>query len=290
MNQPMLVIPNSESLFSRLRGQSLIVRCFREEEIQGISQAAQGNFHLKAVWLSKDAPLSSARLHESWADVPVAFEVTGVGDIQTVINMCPFLRGHNIRILIPGTSQENFVGLRILSSAGITPVVTLPSQGIDWEALNDLLHYDVYARVPHAPIEPFAYAVDRFRNRQALDLGPVYFDNPEAYLHVDEQGHVATSQKALESGTFLGHIDDGLDKICASEAYYAGLKGWRQHFLQDDGCAYCPGWRLCMGRCSDYLDQPPEQSPCQGFFESLFEAVEFAQNRQQENGPRLWQY
>jgi hypothetical protein len=195
------------------------------------------------------------------------------------------LRRLNLRVYLPLDHPSNYTGLRILSSLGVGTALCFDRRETDWEALADLATFALLGRAKHAPMEPFAFLVRHYHPEQRTDFSSVYFADPTRYLHVNAIGEVALSVAELEEGKLLAAHFQELGDLQENPAYLERLEAWQQHFLRERGCAYCQGWRICLGK---FGPQPGASPPCEGFFTDLMTMIEQVQ-RHSKNGGELWQ-
>jgi hypothetical protein len=70
----------------------------------------------------------------------------------------------------------------------------------------------------------------------------------------------------LENGNFidveLDKIKSGLDSV---EDYWRYLGRWKKHFLDQNSCSKCEGWRICLGKFAEVA----EEGSCRKFFTAL---------------------
>jgi hypothetical protein len=180
------------------------------------------------------------------------------------------LAGLDLRLFLPGTS-ENLLALRLAASLGVPGGVELV-EAVDWTALSDLATYALLGLVPHAPISPFAEIADRYVATGRTDFGHVYLDDPTRYLHLDAEGRVALGAADLAAGRFVAERPEDL-ALQDHPAYRERVEGWRTLFLEPDGCAWCPGFRICLGRLRGLGEG------CAAFCEDLMDVVERHQDR-----------
>ena len=103
---------------------------------------------------------------------------------------------------------------------------------------------------------------------------------------MDDAGRIALTVEDLYNQKFVsGEIED-LDPITASDEYQNRLEEWRRFFLQTDGCAYCEGWRICLGKFS--AEHCKNSDGCVGFFKEFLEAIEQYQSLKTQK-KQLWQ-
>ncbi|MFQ5504278.1 MAG: hypothetical protein ACE5F1_05690 [Planctomycetota bacterium] len=271
MSSRVLVCPPDDALLSRLSGHGLILRCEDPRSLADVvEQARRPEVELSCILLRSRAPLACLRLDPGWRLLPLAVHVPGAGSLREVLAMVPELRQFKLKLFLPAERQENLSAVRILASLGIDSGLTMPEAGADWESLADLMTYALLGMIPHAPIEPFAFIADHYAPNSTLDFGAVWFEDPSRYLHLDAEGRIALSAGECERGEFAGHVDR-LDELETSAAYQERSSATDRHFLSEEGCAYCPGWRVCLGK---FAGEANNGRRCAAFFEELMEVVE----------------
>lgn len=279
-----VVCPFEVPLLERVPGRSVVVDLDDISEIPRVmAETARLEQHIHCLRVQCEGALSSISFEAVPPDVPLALHVPSLGAVPELIAKLPLLRERNIRVYLPATSKENNTALRILASLGIASAVVF-SEESDWEALRDLLTYALLGLVPHAAIDPFDYLAERYDRARRNNFASVYFDNPETYLHLDADGHVALTAEDLAEGRFLDGEPETLDQVLRSEEYELGLARWQQFFLENHGCASCPGWRVCLGRFSQFADK----AGCKGFTSELMDVLELSKAREAAR-KQVWQ-
>lgn len=291
MNSHVLVIPNDDSLLKDLQGAALVIRTDDHRLIPKIAAGVAGaNNHLHTIWLRTDTPLSDITVDEAWAHIPVALYLPGLGSFQTCMRRLPLLRHLNIRIFLSAHIPENFTSVRLLASLGVHSGLWFSDAPIDWEGVNDVMNYSIYSKTNHTPVEPFHYLATNYRREKAITFGPVYFNDPLKYLHLNSSRQIALSDEGLTQGEFVAEGLDSIGALANNERYIETVNKWQSIFQKKDGCAYCAAWRVCMGSFATYYDQNPDSPECRRFFNDLLEAVEFYQAQRVDKGNSLWQF
>ena len=281
-----LLIPFNENDINRFQGQSIVLKLNDIEKItQTVEHVKNLQIDLKCILIKCQIPLVSIPFQEEWQDIPIALYVPSLGLFRDFINKLPILKKLNIKVYLTTSSKENYTSLRILSSLGINSVVVFDNKYLNWELLSDLMTYSLLGLVKHAPIEPFHFIASHYEPTKRTDFGAVYFEDPSKYLHVDEKGHVALSQKELKSGKYIAKEISELNEFLQSDKYIMRLGEWKEFFLQTDGCAYCQGWRVCLGKFSKVSKK---KSGCKKFFSELMDVVEQFQSLH-NNKKETWQ-
>ena len=287
MNGYILVCPFRPDLINRLEEKSLAVLTGDTDEINEIiSYCRDIPVHLQCIWAKTEMPLSLIPLQESWGNAPIALHASSLGRFRDFVPQLQILRKLNIRIYLPADSRENYAAVRILSSLGIHSAVVFRKESIDWELMADLMTYALLGLVPRASIEPFHFMAAHYHPNQHTDFSAVYLEDPRKYLHLDENGRVGLSQKDLAAGTFILDNVTELGELQNNPEYIRRCESWRDFFLQPDGCAYCQGWRVCLGRFSETREKRPG---CRAFFTELMDAIEQYQSLNNRNETEIWQ-
>ena len=276
MNSHILVCDFDEDLISRLQNQNFVVRVESLDLIPHAIRVVQEKNHLHTFWLHTDVPLSDLPSHdlENTGAVPYYIEVRGLGNFQESIGKIRLLRSLNVMILIPEDAPGSYRDCKILSSLFVPCGIKFGSQNPAWDSLADLMSYFVYSKVPHAPIEPFHFVISNYDPQKRIDFNFIYFEDPSKFLHLDARGWIALSRKDLEREEFISTDLSQLDQIEDLPAFGQRLESWREFFLKPDGCAYCPGWRICLGKFEEGADK---ESGCKRFFSEWMDATEYYQ-------------
>lgn len=282
-----LVCPFDEDLMSILGSRSLVPRLTSLDDIpRAVEAVGRSGAHLHCLLVKTQAPLTALTFKEEWMDIPIALYVSSLGRFPQFVKQLPLLRQLNLRVYLPTDSKENYSSVRIISSLGIETAVIFREEGLDWKLISDLMSYAYFARAPHAPIAPFDYMAARYHRHQRNDFSSVYFDDPRTYLHLDEKGQVALTSADLLAGKYIAQSIDDLGDIDQNDDYVNHLESWRVFFLQKDGCAYCPGWRVCLGKFSHITNG---DTGCKQFFSELMDSVELKQSIKNNSSKQIWQ-
>ena len=202
--------------------------------------------------------------------IPLAVVAPSLGRFRDLARHLDRLRTLNLRVYLPCGQPGNLAGLRILSSVGVHCCADFRKGGTDWEALADLATYAVLERTPHAAMEPFAFMAANYPASHRLDWGRVWFDDPRHFLHLDGNGRVALSQAELAEGRFVAHSLDEIQAPAEFPPIRERLRSWRTYFVDGHPCAFCGGWRLCLGKFSR---DPAAPGGCAEFFLEMIDLV-----------------
>lgn len=276
-----LVCPFDQKLFARLPKRPLVVIINEITVLPEIEPEVNRYGHqLNAIIYESGEPLSAVLPLPSWGGALLSLHVSELGLVRDIVPYLDELRSNNLKIFMPASEPKNLTGVRILSSLGVLSGLTFEEDGDspDWEQVSDLMHYYAYGRVWHAPIEPFHYIATNYHPNSQLEFGGVYFDDPAQYLHLDSTGRIASNRRNLLNHRFICDDLEDLENIAENKAYQDAINEWRDFFLQREGCAYCQGWRVCMGRFSSQA----KDGGCERFFAELMEAVDLIQKNKGE--------
>lgn len=288
MNEHILVCPFDENLIRRLSGRALVVRTTDYELIPHIDRFVNEHNKLHCIWIvDKRRILTSVPFAEKWLNIPIHLYLSKPGSLRSMLGKLTLLRQLSTRIFLPAEKQKNLTEVMILASLGIDCGVFWDDEGkedIDWEALNDLLHYAIYTQTKHAAIEPFHYVASNYNPGEPTDFGSVYFDNPRRYLHVDHEENIALSHKDLIEKKFITKGIGDIDNITGNQMYMDSQTQWQDFFLKNTICASCPAWRVCLGKFSSTYDQNPG---CKNFFSDLMDASDFYRDLKKKEDKKL---
>ena len=266
------LVVEGTNLVPSFKGATFVVCTDELSRIPDIWRIVREGNTLAALKLVTPVPLSRLHLEDDWCDIPLAVYLPALGKFKDCAERLDRLKAFNLRLFFPAQNKESYIACRILSSFGIATGLTFDSGEPDWEALADLATYALYGKAPHTPIEPFHTLVNHYDPAQRTSWDTVYFDDPERYLHLSEDGQVALCRAKLLARDFITERLGDLPTIRDSAAYQEERESWRTFFLEEEGCAWCEFWRICLGKfngiCAD------RTCGCQPFFRELLDAAD----------------
>ena len=272
MNSVIFVAERTEKLLTMLRGRSVVASANSLEEMRQLCETARGlDIDVHCVQLHTRAPLASLQLRKEEGFLPIALFPSQMGRLQDLVRILPVLRALNVRVYLPANDAEQLKSVRILASLGIHCAVLLEGEGVLWGLLTDLMTYALLGLAPHATIEPFQLICGNYDPRYRTAFDAVYFDDPETYLHVNEQGGVALTRADLRAGRLIAATIEEATETVRSAAHDAYCDSWKDHFLARTKCASCPGWRVCVGRFAPVTDAEPD---CSAFFAEMMDVID----------------
>lgn len=272
---------------SALSGQALIAVTRRAEAVSKAKDLLPPNNQLSAVVLRSPLPLEAIEFQEDWAGVPLIVYAPAMGAFRTFSRRLDVLGRLPVEILLPVSEERSFRDLTVLSSLGLRCGIVFDGPEVPWDRVNDLMHFGLYTKLPHGPIQPFHYVAAHFRPDEPLDFNDVYFDNPARYLHVDASGRIALTAAEGERGIFITDGLDGLAGIAENENYLHRMRSWQEFFRSSSECSGCEGWRICLGKFASSLKNG---CGCKTFFSDWLEAVEFQRKQMGERQGLPWPY
>lgn len=284
-NEHIIVCPFDRKLIASMKKRALVILTDDYNLVRYINSEVNRENKLHAIRLTLSFPLSELKVEDDWRDIPLLIESGDFGQFKQLIHQMNALRQLNIRIFLNADKSFNFTGLQILSSLQISSGLVMDRDFNSWEESIDLMHYAIYGRTKHAPIEPFDYIASQYGPRNFLDYNTVYFNNPEKYLHLNEAGQVALTPSDLEAGNFIAENLEELE-LESNEDYLAYLDTRHKIMLSMNDCAFCPALRICLGKFGEKADK---QDGCKKFFSEMMDAADFYQLKHNKNN-RLWQW
>jgi hypothetical protein len=270
-----LVIPNDPPLLRELSGYAVVPTVESLGTARPTADAVRGaGTHLHCLRVETKLPLSVLSFDEELRGIPIALCAPSLGHgLASLLRQLPIVRRLDLRVYLPATSHENLSAVRILASLGIETALDLRRHDGDWEAVSDLMTYALLNSVAHAGIAPFNYLAARYDRHHRNDYGAVFFDDPTTYLHIDSDLNVALTGADLAAGRYAGTGRKCIDEIEQNDTYLAWWHAWREFFLRGDGCAYCAGWRVCLGKFEASAHDNPG---CAKFAAEFMDSVEQA--------------
>jgi hypothetical protein len=289
MREHILVCRFDENLFTRIRNKRIVVTTTEFDQIHRICQVVneyQNNLHCLVI--QHKGSIASVPFHENWKGIPIAIYANEMGPFKEVMGRLQLIRDLNLRIFLSSDIEVNYTSLHILASLGIDcGIYFADKEKINWESLNDLMTYSVYGKVNHASIEPFNFLATKYNPGQLTDFGSVFFENPQAYLHIDNNESIALTSEDLKNEKFISTGLDTLERIYENEIFQEAIHSWQQFFLRKEGCAYCQAWRVCMGKFSESFDK---NQGCRQFFVDMMDAADHFLSLQHKNKRKeVWQ-
>lgn len=235
----------SPAATDKFSGETLIPRVTALEEVEHAWKSAGLNNNAFCVWADMTGQMmSELDFHCVPEDIPLIVHLGGLGDTFEVLTRLESVRRLSIRVFLVSSREDNFAGLKILSSMGVDCGLLLDGGKIDDDAFADLASYYYLSPAPHASMEPFDYIVKNLRQDRNLDIRTVCFTNPGKYIFAGEDLSFAFSREDLLAGRFAGRLDEA-EEVGFEEEYKYKLEHYYRHFLDLDACSKCPAFKIC---------------------------------------------
>ena len=283
MGFPNLVLPFSETLIAKLSGRVLAVRV---DDPSGVLRAAEcvrsSANRLSMVIMDSRTPLDEVPFDDAWAGIKLAVFAPKMGQFRGLARRLRTIRELNPMIYLSADDPGNLTALRILSSVNVRSAAVFGDRGpVDWEGLADLMTYALATTVPHGTIEPFSTIAGRYQSDGWIEWGPVFFDDPKDFLHLDPDGRIALSRRELMDKSFIEDDIGRLDEVIDSEACRQRIDVRRRLFLEYHPCSRCPGWKVCMGK---FARNGTDRTGCAAFAVEMIALMDDLDKRREEPG------
>jgi hypothetical protein len=280
---PNLVLPFDRALIDRLSGRVLVVRVDDPSDVPGAAEGVRSSSNrLSTVILDSPVPLDEVPFDESWTGIRIAVFAPAMRQFRALAGKLPLIKRINPLVYLSTDDPENLTALRILSSINLRCAAVFGGrEPVDWEALSDLMTYALAGAVPHGSIEPFTTIAGRHRSNGWIEWGPVFFDDPKDFLHLDAGGRIALTRRELLEDSFIEEDVGRLDDIVDSKAYRERVDIRGRLFLEYHPCTRCPGWRVCMGR---FAPDGTDRSGCAAFTMEMTTLLDDLGDRRDEHG------
>ncbi len=275
-----VVTDYNEDTIVKLQGYALVIYIDQLSDIEKIRKVVQPPSKIHCVvYEAPNRTLSSININNDWKDIPIHLYLSGIGDFSKISYQIPILRELDIRIFFYASNSSAITDTQILSSLGIYSGLRLFNHQELWDEINDLLHYSIYGKVNHTAIEPFDFLCRNYNEEQFLNINNVYFNNPLRFIHINSKEEIFLTREDLCENTNL--VETGIENIrliFGSSIFKKSQITWQEHFLKEEGCAYCPAWRICEA----YFEKSEGKEKCREVMSDLLEAIEFYKSHNQK--------
>jgi hypothetical protein len=286
MTNLILVCPFDVKLLAGLRRWKVVVHTNEGKAICQIHREVSKANDLHAILFRTEKSLSTLAFKEEWVNLPLAIYAEEFGEYKDLLPQMERIRKANVRIFLSSQHEFNYTGIRILSSLNINCGLYFNGAMPDWERMNDLMHFAIYSRTRHAPVEPFDWLVSHYQPAGYTDYNAVYFDDPSRYIHVNEKEQIALTASDLSSDNFIGEGIDLIEKIDANTQYSDFLNRRYSTIQRLDECAFCPAFRICLAKYSHLRNK---KKTCKPFFSDFMDAADYYYSKINSGGNRIWQ-
>ncbi|MBN2523069.1 MAG: hypothetical protein JXB24_07320 [Bacteroidales bacterium] len=286
MTDHILVCPFNKKLLDKIKHNAIIIRTRDFKDLHHIHREVNKSNALHAIKIQTETPLATISFQESWLHLPLVIYSPEFGDYKDFSRQLDLIRKLNIRIFLSSQHEFNFTGLRILSSLNISCGLFFNEEPPNWDLLNDLMHYDIYGRTRHAPIEPFHWLASHYEPAGYTDYNSVYFNNPLKYFHINEKEQIALTETDLLNNNYIDEGIKTLDTIEKNKKYIDFLNRRYEIMLQMNECAFCPAFRICLAKFQNLTDK---KNTCKSFFSDFMDAADYYFSKRNTIRNQLWQ-
>jgi hypothetical protein len=286
MTDPTIVCSFERQLIAQIHNRDIVVDASSPFDVAHAAACVSEGNNLVAVRLRWNEALSALPFHESWKGIPLVVHAASFGEFRPIVQNMVLLRILRPRIFLSSDDVDSCTHLKCLASLGISCGLLFGDKPIVWESVNGLMHYAVYSRAKHAPVEPFHYGVSRYEPSAFTPLTGAYLDDPAQYVHIDEQLNVALTAHDLLSQSFVGNGVAATQSTALAGPLREHARRWQRHMLSRDACSFCPAFRLCGGHFAP-VDAP---AGCRAFFSDFLDAADFHRaSRASAGANNTWQ-
>jgi hypothetical protein len=275
----------NRSLLQTFRRRNLIVKIDSFSQMEEAAAAAKSENHLVSLWLRWQGAVSDIPFESSWASIPLTIYAGQFGEVHDILDRVAIMKTMRMRIFISSDDPNAVTGIKILASMGIPSGIYFGAAKIQWDKMNDLMHYALLSNTAHASVEPFRSVYDNYKVSKYTELGGAYFDDPQSFLHVDPEGTIALTEEEMIRGKFVGKGIDSIDSLAFCAEVQQRLQEWRKHIETCDQCSFCPGFRICGGR---FEGQSQDTAECKEFFSDFIDTVELVKSKNKARDDALW--
>lgn len=248
-----IIFNYSHALIEKISGFHIVARFHDVASLMQNYLSCQQQNHVDAFLL--DMPLSSLsqiNFNEMWEEInaPLVLNVYNIGDLDSVFHCLELLKMLQMRVFLSSTFEDNYYGLKILSSLGVDCGLHIQhGKLISDELLTDLASYYYMSPVPHAKIEPFDFIATRITDEKNLSFNHVYFKDDSCYTFLDEELKLHSS----ETGKYICLLSEYDEEKEYEQNVSQKMATYYSHFLDLDRCSKCSAFRICSGMMNGML-------------------------------------
>lgn len=263
-----------------LKGHSVVLFIDNLDCIPNIMRHKSDTVNIHSFVYENDlASLETIEFNPDIHNVPLTLIINRLGKFSQVHHKIAVMRNMNISVFFTGDERIAARDAQILSSLGIHSGISLPKNASLGDSVMDLMTYNFYGTMPHAPIEPFSTLEYQYDGNRYVSPALAQFHDPTQFVFVDKEYHLAFSKEEMERGEYFDQGRDKLANLSEHEAVIAARTQWQEMFIQSHPCTFCPAFRVCMG----YFSEQREKGRCQEVMNELLESIEFSKKKNQNN-------
>lgn len=279
-NTHILVTQYNWPIEEYLKGHALIVYINQFEDIQSIRRHIDDTTIINGyVYVDKYASLETFEIKPELRGVPLILYINRLGQYREVYQKLEELKRMNVVIVFTGSENTACTDAQIVASLGIHTGIALTPESQLSDSVLDLMTYAFYSTVPHAEIEPFATIERYYDGESYVSPNMSNFVNPNRYIHVDKQHHLAFSKSELEQNHYFSDNLEILRDAKLQDAIDVKEREWQKMFIDNHPCTFCPAFRICSG----FFASKHKEGRCREVMLEMLNAIEFQKTKTQKN-------
>lgn len=250
MKHAILVCPPDTALLKATKDYPVVLSVGSLSSITEAFHRAGGN-RVHKIHVEVKGNLSDIPLQEEWKDLPIDLFMEGMGPLTELAPRLPFFRRARTVVYLPSSNKATYASLQVLASLGVPCGLWLQAS-IHWENFNNLMHYALFPKFPHAPVEPFEYIRSSYNPESIVSLDHVYYKDDTTFIPLKKNEDIRDFESVTEENR----------KTQASRL--------RRFMQNNDKCATCKAWRICLGKMLPY---DATGKKCSSVMSELFDSV-----------------
>lgn len=270
---PILVCPFNENLLAKFKQRAIVIKTNDFNIIRYINKEVNRFNKLHAIKIQTEKPISAIAFQEDWINIPLVIYSPEFGEYKDFLSQFNQIRKLNIGFFLSSQNDFNLIGLKILSSLNISCGLDFREGHVNWDALNDLMHYAVYSRTRHAAIEPFHWIASHYEPAEYIDYNFVYFNNPSKYIYINDKEQIALTEEDLLMNNYVDEGIQSIDHLNENEKYLDHCNHRYETMLHMSECAFCPAFRVCLAKFPNLTNK---NDTCKIFFSDLLNAADYS--------------
>jgi radical SAM protein with 4Fe4S-binding SPASM domain len=274
-----LVLPLEEDLIQSFTNYHMVVKLTNSEQIKPAVEMVARQNQLESIWFQNHTVMSDISFSEENKKIPIVYQIDEMGDFKKLAGSFELIKAGKYQFYFK-LNTKNCTSVQMLSSLGVPAGLDFITKGMpDWDKLTDLAVYNVYNKIKHAPIEPFNYIVEHYRIDNYTFFEPLFFFDPQKYLHLNNKGEVAFSDEDLRKKNICNITLDQISELPKTIDARKVKEEYRSHLLDFDECSTCEVFRICKG---SFSTPGGCDEGCQIFFKELMDSAEKLQQNKKE--------
>lgn len=285
-NTHILVTQYNWPIEEYLKGNALIVYINHFDDIKNVRKHIDDTTIINGyVYIDRYASLETIDIKPELCDAPLFLYINRLGQFREVYHKLEMMKRMKVVIIFTGSENTACTDAQIVSSLGIHTGIALSSDSQLGNNVLDLITYTFYGTTPHAEIEPFSTIERYYDGESYVSPNLANFINPNRYIHVDKDQHIAFSRADLEQKKFIGDNLSVIRDAKLQDAIDEKEREWQKLFIDNHPCTFCPAFRVCSG----YFASHQKEGRCREVMTELLDAIEFQKTKKNNNQSGLCQ-